>query len=244
MEINNKLSNFVFEKGSVILAGAGPGCLEQVTLKVYVAIRQADVIIYDSLVNEKLLKNTKKSVVKIFGGKTKNKRACSQSEINEWMVDHAKKKNKVLRLKGGDPSFFSRGSQEIQYLKKKKIKYKIFSGITSSQPAIKKTNISFFNQNDVCNFITGHRRINNSSISLDLAKIVGNKGRIIIYMGVSQIKKISSDLIDLGIDRKTKVFIVSNASMHSERVFQCSLYEVEKTINQNNVLPPSIIVIN
>ena len=154
-----------------------------------------------------------------------------------------KKKKKVLRLKGGDPSFFSRGSQEIEYLKKNKIKYKLFSGITSSQPAIKKTNISFFNQNDVCNFITGHRRIKNNSITLDLKKIVGNRGRIIIYMGISQIKKISSDLINLGIDCKTKVFIVSNASMPSERVFESTLYEVEKTINQNNILPPSIIVI-
>ena len=244
MKINYKPSNFVFEKVSVILAGAGPGCLEQVTLKVYVAIKQADVIIYDSLVNDELLKNAKKSVIKIFGGKTKNKRACSQIEINKWMVDHAKKNNKVLRLKGGDPSFFSRGSQEIEFLKKKKIKYKIFSGITSSQSAIKETNIPFFNQNGVCNFITGHRRINNSSISLDLKKIVGNKGRIIIYMGVSQIKKISCDLINMGVDGKTKVFIVSNASLHSERVFQSSLYEVEKTINQNNILPPSIIVIN
>ena len=63
-------------------------------------------------------------------------------------------------------------------------------------------------------------------------------------MGVSQIKKISTDLIDMGIDRKTKVFIISNASMKSERVFQSLLYEVEKTINQNNILPPSIIVIN
>ena len=62
-------------------------------------------------------------------------------------------------------------------------------------------------------------------------------------MGISQIKKISSGLIDLGIDSKTKVFIVSNASMPSERVFESSLYEVEKTINQNNILPPSIIVI-
>ena len=244
MKINYKPCNFVFEKGSVILAGAGPGCLKQVTLKVYEAIIQADVIIYDSLVNKRILKNTKKSVIKIFGGKTKNKRACSQSEINEWMVDHAKKKKKVLRLKGGDPSFFSRGSQEIEFLKKKKIKYKIFSGITSSQPAIKQSNISFFNQNGICNFITGHRRINNNSISLDLKKIVGNKGRIIIYMGISQIKKISSDLIEMGIDRKTKVSIVSNASMNSERVFQSSLYEIDKTIYKNNISPPSIIIIN
>ena len=99
MKINYKLSNVIFEKGSVILAGAGPGSLEQVTLKVYVAISKADVIIYDSLVNENILKNSNKTAVKIFGGKTKNKRACSQSEINEWMVYHAKKNKKA--------SFFS-----------------------------------------------------------------------------------------------------------------------------------------
>ena len=63
-------------------------------------------------------------------------------------------------------------------------------------------------------------------------------------MGISQIKKISSDLIEMGIDGKTKVSIVSNASMHSERVFQSSLYEIEKTIYKNNISPPSIIIIN
>ena len=122
MNIKYKPSNVIFEKGSVILAGAGPGSLQQVTLKVCVAITKADVIIYDSLVNEKILKKSNKSVIKIFGGKTKNKRACSQSEINEWMVYHAKKNRRVLRLKGGDPSFFSRGSQEIKFLKKKQFK--------------------------------------------------------------------------------------------------------------------------
>ena len=97
MKINYKPSNVIFEKGSVILAGAGPGSLEQVTLKVYEAVSKADVIIYDSLVNENILKNSNKSVVKIFGGKTKNKRACSQSEINEWMVYHAKKNKKDIQ---------------------------------------------------------------------------------------------------------------------------------------------------
>ena len=94
MRINYKPSNVLFEKGSVILAGAGPGSLEQVTLKVYVTISKADVIIYDSLVNENILKNSNKSVMKIFGGKLKIKIACSQNEINEWMVYHAKKNKK------------------------------------------------------------------------------------------------------------------------------------------------------
>ena len=86
MKINYKDTIVDFNKGSVILAGAGPGDVRQITLKVYQVIKQADVIIYDSLVNEELLNISKKSSKKIFGGKTKNKRACSQKEINGWCI--------------------------------------------------------------------------------------------------------------------------------------------------------------
>ncbi len=244
MNINYKDTIIDFNKGSVILAGAGPGNVKQITLKVYQAIKQADVIIYDSLVNEKLLNISKKSSKKIFGGKTKNKRACSQKEINEWMVHYAKNKMRVLRLKGGDPSFFSRGSQEISFLKEKKIEYKIFSGITSSQQATLSSKISFYNSSNICNFITGHRKIEDNSVSFDLEKIVNNKGRLIIYMGIGQIRKICLDLIDYGMNLNTKVFIVSNASLKSERVFTTSLNKAEELIIKNNILPPSIIIIN
>ena len=244
MKINYKDTIIDFNKGSVILAGAGPGDIKQITLKVYQALKLADVIIYDSLVNKRLLNIAKKTSKKIFGGKTKNKRACSQKEINEWMVCYAKKKMRVLRLKGGDPSFFSRGSQEINFLRKNQIKYKIFSGITSSQQAILSSKISFYNNNNICNFITGHRKINNSTISFDLKKIAKNNGRIIIYMGIGQIKKICSDLIDFGMKIDTKVFIVSNASLESERVFCTNLSRAEEVIIKKKILPPSIIIIN
>ena len=244
MKINYKDTIIDFNKGSVILAGAGPGDLKQITLKVYQALKQADVIIYDSLVNKNLLSIANKSSKKIFGGKTKNKRACSQREINEWMVYYAKNKMRVLRLKGGDPSFFSRGSQEIHFLKKNQIKYKIFSGITSSQQAILSSKISFYNDTGICNFITGHRKINNNTISFDLKKIVNNNGRIIIYMGIGQIKKICSDLRAFGMNLDTQVFIISNASLKSERVFCTSLSKAEEIIIKNNILPPSIIIIN
>ena len=244
MKINYKDTIVDFNKGSVILAGAGPGDVRQITLKVYQVIKQADVIIYDSLVNKKLLDISKKSSKKIFGGKTKNKRACSQKEINEWMLYYAKNKMRVLRLKGGDPSFFSRGSQEINFLKEKQIEYKVFSGITSSQQAILSSRISFYNSSNICNFITGHRKINDNSVSFDLRKIVNNKGRLIIYMGIGQIGKICSDLLDYGMNLNTKVYIVSNASLKSERVFSTSLIKSEELIIKNNILPPSIIIIN
>ena len=244
MKINYKLPIIDFKKGSVVLAGGGPGSIELITLKVYQAIKQADVIIYDALVNKDLLKISKNSSQHIYGGKTKKKKACSQEEINEWMILYAKKNKKVLSLKGGDLSFFSRGSQEIECLKKNKVAFKIYSGITSSQSALKCFGLPFFNENNVCNFITGHRKINEKSVSKDLKKILKNKGRIIIYMGVGQIREISTELIDLGMNKNTKVFIVSNASHSSESFFKSNISKVSEMIIKKSISPPSIIIIN
>ena len=244
MEINYKQRFIHFKKGTVVLAGAGPGCKELITLKVYSALREADIIIYDALVNKKLLNLSNKSSQHIFAGKVSKKKACSQKDINEWMVYYAKKNKKVLRLKGGDPSFFSRGSQEINFLIKSKIKYQIFSGISSSQQAIKKANLKFFMSNGICNFMTGHRKIIDEQKVSDINKIFHNKGKIIVYMGIGQIKKISGELIDLGMSKKTNVTVVSKTSFRSERIILSDLSNVAKQIIKQRILPPSIIIIN
>ncbi len=244
MMINFKQPIIDFQKGTVILAGAGPGSQDLLTIKVNQAIEFADVIIYDALVNSKLLKIAKGSARLIFGGKLKNKKACSQKEINDWMVSNAVKNKRVLRLKGGDISFFSRGSQEINVLKKNNIPFRVFSGITSSQHAIKYSVLTFFNRNNVCNFITGHRQTNDQFASDAFEKIYSNKGRIIIYMGVGQINKISHELIKLGMKKNTKVYIVSNASLQNEKIISTSLSRVQDSIIHNKILPPSIIIIN
>ena len=114
MILNYSHSNINFEKNTVIIAGAGPGSKKLVTLKLRFILKLADVIIYDALVNKLILKDCKEKVLLIYAGKTK-KNSCTQSEINHLMVKHAKKR--VLRLKGGD-KFFSRASQEVQFLKK------------------------------------------------------------------------------------------------------------------------------
>ncbi len=244
MRFNYKLSNIDFKAGTVILAGAGPGSKELITLRVYSALKLADVIIYDALVNKSLLKIARKSSTLIFGGKTKGKKACSQHEINQWMINYARKNMKVLRLKGGDPSFFSRGSQEIDFLKSHSINFQVFSGITSSQQAVKSSNYSFFNKSDICNFITGHKRINNKSITFDLEKIFKNNGRIIVYMGVGQIKSISYQLLNLGMNKNTRVCVISNTSFTFEKIVTTTLSGVVNSIISNKIKPPSIIIIN
>ena len=241
---NYKPVKIEFEDGSVIIAGAGPGSVKLLTYKVLNALMIADVIIYDALVNKEVLKFCKKKAKLIFAGKLKDKKACTQNEINLWLVQHAKAGKKVLRLKGGDPSFFSRVSQESEYLEKHKIKFRIFSGITASQESIKKINSNFFNNSNVCNLITGHRSINYPNIDINYKSICSNSGKIIIYMGISQIEKIIQKLIEHGKKKDTTVSIICNASLRKEKIWESKLRDLNELIKKEKIKSPAIIVVN
>ena len=99
MDIDYSPNNINFKGGTVIIAGAGPGDLKLLTLKTLIAIKSADILIYDSLVNKEVLNYSKKDSKKIFAGKTKTNKACSQEDINYWLVKFAKMNKRVLRLK-------------------------------------------------------------------------------------------------------------------------------------------------
>ena len=233
MNINFNQSNIKFKKGTVILAGAGPGNPSLITLKLKYIISLADVVIFDALVNKKILELCKPNVKLIYAGKIKERKACTQSEINEWLLKYSQKKKKVLRLKGGDVSFFSRVSQEINFLKKNKIKTEIFSGITSSQASLQKAQSNFFNKSNFCNLITGHKIIIKKNKEVNYSQICENRGKIIIYMGVGQISMIVSKLILNGINENEKVTIIENASTQSEKLFFTTLKKCSTFIKKN-----------
>ena len=243
MNINFNQSNIKFKKGTVILAGAGPGNPSLITLKLKYIISLADVVIFDALVNKKILELCKPNVKLIYAGKIKERKACTQSEINEWLLKYSQKKKKVLRLKGGDVSFFSRVSQEINFLKKNKIKTEIFSGITSSQASLQKAQSNFFNKSNFCNLITGHKIIIKKNKEVNYSQICENRGKIIIYMGVGQISMIVSKLIMNGINENEKVTIIENASTQSEKLFFTTLKKCPTFIKKKNINSPSIIII-
>jgi len=244
MEFNYSDNIINFKEGTVIISGAGPGDIKLVTIKTILALKSADVIIYDSLINKSLLKYCKKKVKLIFAGKTSTNRACSQEDINEWLVKYAKMNKKVLRLKGGDVSFFSRGSQEINFLKKNKIKFKVFTGITSAQAALKENNKKEVNTKLCLNFITGHKQIKNFSRKIDYNYLINTGGKILVYMGISQIESIKNNLIKNGMKKNTKISIITNATLEKQVIYNTKLKDVTDFVNDNEVKPPSIIIIN
>ena len=232
-----------FKKGSVIIAGAGPGDPKLLTLKVYNCIKYADVIIYDGLVNTDILKNSSKKTNLIFAGKSFTNKSCTQQQIISWMISHAKKEKRVLRLKGGDPLVFGRGAEEVEALKKNKIPFQIFPGITASQHALRYASDDDNKINEFC-LITGHKAINSELPRLDYKKISNIDGKIIVYMGLSQIKEIAKELIGNGKKKETVVEIIKNVSLASEKKVITSLVKCSKENLKFGLSPPVIIVIN
>jgi len=242
MKLNYKYSNIKFEKNTVILAGAGPGSKKLITLELKYILRLADVIVYDALVNKSILEECNEKVLLIYAGKTK-KKSCTQTEINELLVKYAKKGKRVLRLKGGDVSFFSRAGQEVKFLKKNKVNFRVISAVTSSQASISQTSENFFNKKRFCNFITGHKKINSNSKDVDYYNVIKNKGKIFIYMGISQIEKISKNLQKNQVSLKEKVSIIKNASLKNQKIYTTNLKNCGAFIKKNKITSPAIIII-
>ena len=154
-----------------------------------------------------------------------------------------KKKKRVLRLKGGDPLVFGRGAEEVESLKKNKIPFQIFPGITASQHALRYASDDDNKINEFC-LITGHKAINSELPRLDYKKISNIDGKIIIYMGLSQIKEIAKELIGNGKKKETVVEIIKNVSLASEEKVITSLVKCSKENLKFGLTPPVIIIIN
>src|ERR1700743_2453970 len=116
----------------ITLVGAGPGDAELITLKGVKALKTADVVLYDALVNEELLDFAPENAVKVYGGKRSGEHYYSQDAINKLMVDYAINYGHVVRLKGGDPFVFGRGFEEIDHAASYSIPAEVIPGISSS----------------------------------------------------------------------------------------------------------------
>ena len=243
MNINYKQSNIKFNKGTVALASAGPGAKKLLTLNVKFLISSADVIIYDALVNRSILNFAKNTTILIYAGKTKDGKSCTQNQINSWLLKFSKEKKRVLRLKSGDISFFSRISQEVNFLKNNKVKIQVFSGITSSQASFEALETNFLNKAKICNFMTGHKAIKSHQKKIDYDFLKKNNGKIIIYMGVSQIKEIVKNLINSGMVETEKIAIVYKASQKLQKITKTNLKNCHKVVIKKKITSPAIIIV-
>ena len=232
-----------FKKGSVWLVGAGPGDIGLLTLYACEAIREADIIIYDALVNEKILDLAHKDTQKIYAGKRGGKPSPKQDDITKRLIEEAKKNKKVLRLKGGDPFVFARGSEECLQLVKENIEFQIVPGVTSAIAALSYAGIPLSHRamNHSFMFLTGHSLTGDIPSDFDWDAIHKASPMLIFYMGMRHAAVIAHKLMEAGRKKDEHVAIISHATTPKMRTIQGYLHELEEMAKAAEA--PSIIAI-
>ena len=228
--------------GKVYLTGAGPGDIELLTIKALKIIQKADVIIYDRLANEELLKKAKDGAKFIFVGKEDRKHTLPQDQINELLYQEALKNDIVVRLKGGDPFVFGRGGEEGIYLKSKGIEFEVIPGITSAISVPAYAGIPVTHRGVAVSFriVTGHEAPNKEYSQIPWESFKADE-TIIFSMGLHNIEQIVSNLIKIGKDENTPVAVISKGTMKEQKVIVGDLSNI---VNKAKQLPtPALIVV-
>jgi uroporphyrin-III C-methyltransferase len=235
-----KLGLPALEKGWVWLVGAGPGDPGLITALGLQALSQADVILYDALVDETLL--TLSDADKIYAGKRAGVKSCKQDEISDLLVRLAKEGKRVLRLKGGDPFVFGRGGEEAQALARAGVNFRIVPGITAGIGGLAYAGIPVTHRdtNHAVTFITGHG-VDGKLTKLDWAAVSRGAPTLVLYMARRFAGEIAEALLTAGRGSSEPCAIVSNASRRDQQVIVTTLDKL--AAEAENAPALSIIVI-
>jgi uroporphyrinogen III methyltransferase/synthase len=230
-------------KGKVYLIGAGPGDIGLITVKGMEKLKEADVIVYDRLVNDSLLTEAKTKCEMIYVGKKPNHHTLKQGEINKLLVEKAKEGKTVVRLKGGDPYVFGRGGEEGEELYKNNIEFEVVPGITSAIGGLCYAGIPITQRNVATSFhvFTGH--LSDDEKEFDFESIVKLNGTLVFLMGMKNLEKITKGLMEYGKNPDTPVAIINWATRNNQKVITERLNKIYDYAMEKNMSSPSLIII-
>ena len=233
------------QKGCVWLCGAGPGDPGLLTLHALNGLKQAEVIVYDALVQSEILDWANPKAKLIFAGKRGGKPSPKQRDISFQLIELARNGNKVLRLKGGDPFVFGRGGEEAQTLIQNEIPIRIIPGISAGIGGLAYAGIPVTHRdiNQSVTFVTGHDQNGETPQTLNWSAISQGSQVLVIYMGMKHAKKIASELIKAGRSPQEPVAVVTNATTMTQNVLETTLLNLNDDIVSSKVKPPAIICV-
>ncbi|MBP1926165.1 uroporphyrinogen III methyltransferase/synthase [Sedimentibacter acidaminivorans] len=228
--------------GKVYLVGAGIGSEEHITVRGKKLLEKADVIVYDRLLNNKLIKKGDKSKELINVGKQSSNHIFSQDEINEILAKKSREGKMVVRLKGGDPYVFGRGGEEALYLVERGIEFEVVPGITSGVAGLCFAGIPITHRDygSSLHLITGHRK---NEEGLDFATFAKLHGTMVFYMGLENLSNICNGLINNGKNEETPCAIISHGGYPDQKVITSNLKNIAKDIELEKINSPSLIVV-
>jgi uroporphyrin-III C-methyltransferase len=231
-------------RGKVFLVGAGPGDPQLLTLKAVEVLREAEVVVYDRLVSETILKLAPEDAEKIYVGKSSEKHELSQEKINELLVDKAVDGKRVVRLKGGDPFVFGRGGEEAEALADSNIAFEVVPGVTSvvAAPAYAGIPLTHRDYASSVAVVTGHQAADAES-PIDWGRLAGSVDTIVVLMGVGSLESTAKALMEGGLSSDMPVAVIEWGTLKKQRSLIASLGTIAEEAREKNVKPPAVIVI-
>ncbi|MDC9767256.1 siroheme synthase CysG [Proteus mirabilis] len=242
--IQQRISTLLAEnnqpQGSVVLVGAGPGDAGLMTIKGLQQCQQADVVVYDRLVSDEVMHLVRRDAERIYVGKRAGFHCVPQEEINQILINHAKAGKRVVRLKGGDPFIFGRGSEELEALIEHQIPFSVVPGITAASGCTTYAGIPLTHRDyaQSVRFITGHGKGLNDAQWQCIAQ---DNQTLVFYMGLSKADYIQQMLLNQHMRATMPVAIVEKGTLATQKVVVGQLQQLAEMAS--SMQSPALIIV-
>jgi len=232
----------VLAPGHVWLAGAGPGDPGLLTLHALAGLKQADVIVHDALVDQRVLA-LKSALARLeFAGKRGGKPSATQADISKRLIELARAGERVLRLKGGDPCVFGRGGEEALALASAGVPFRVIPGVTAGLAALAAASIpaTIRDINRALIFAAGHGPDDDE---FDWAPLARTAQPLVLYMVMHNLERVANALVRGGRDPETPTAVIAGATTSAERILVSTLSQVAEAVREQRFEPPAIVVV-
>ncbi len=233
------------EAPRVTLVGAGPGDVELLTIKAVKAIRRASVLVVDDLVGDGVLRIARRNTRIVHVGKRGGCASTPQAFIHKLLIAEARRGERVVRLKGGDPFVFGRGGEECDALRAAGVEVEIINGISAGIAAPASIGIPLTDRRWASGvaFVTGHVQEGTAAAGPDWQALARSGLTLVVYMGVARCRDIEQALLAAGMQAGTPAAIISRASTPLQRQALCTLGTLAETLEIERLTSPALLVI-
>ncbi|WP_135663836.1 uroporphyrinogen-III C-methyltransferase [Halorhabdus rudnickae] len=230
--------------GTVYLVGSGPGDPELLTVKARRLLEEADLVMHDKLPGEDIIELVP-AEARVDVGKRAHGDRTPQSEINRRLVERAREGKTVVRLKGGDPTVFARGGEEMAYLADHDVPFEVVPGVTSATggPAVAGIPLTHREFASSVTVVTGHEDPTKAESAVDWEALAATGGTIVVLMGVTRLPEYTRALIDAGMDPDTPAALVERATWDGQQVATGTVETIVDARDLVGIEPPAVTVI-
>lgn len=225
--------------------GAGPGDPGLITVKGLASLKQADVVIYDRLVDEGILHEAPAEAEKIYVGKSSNHHTLEQEAINQLLIEKARENKTVVRLKGGDPFVLGRGGEEAKALVENGIPFEVIPGVSSAVAVPAYAGIPVTHRGVASSFtvVTGHKALREDSPIIEWDKLAQGSDTLLILMGLTNLAHIVEQLIKNNKPPSTPVAVITHGTTSHQRCVTGTLQDILSRVESENLEPPVVVVV-